>query len=160
TEIAIPAEWRGVALKDAEGRQVACEVSRQKNGKTRIAFVAEKVPPLGYSTYSIAPSDEAVPSEAISGRSVENDFFKLDFGDGGIKSLYDKRLKWEVFRTEKFYGGEVIQFTAPGSAWDVQPITVTMEDFDRTSNHSFSFESFLKGPVRTTAVREAKFQHF
>lgn len=159
-EIAIPAGWRGVVLKDAEGRQVACEVSRQKNGKTRIAFIAEKVPPLGYSTYSMAPSDEAAPSEAISGRSVENDFFKLDFGGGGIKSLYDKRLKWEVFRTEKFDGGEVIQFTAPGSAWDVQPITVTMENFDRTSNHFFSFESFLKGPVRTTTVREAKFQHF
>ena len=39
----------------------------------------------------------------------------MTFGAGGIKSLHDKQLDWEVLRTDKFEGGEVIQLTAPGS---------------------------------------------
>jgi alpha-mannosidase len=48
-------------------------------------------------------------------------------------------------------------------AWDDPPAnveSVTMEDFDKTSNHDFPFTIFLHGPVRSTAVREAQFKHF
>ena len=74
---------------------------------------------------------------------IENQFYRLTFGAGGIKSLYDKRLKWEVLRTDKFDGGEVLQFTAPGQAWE-DPEIVTVENFDKTSNHAFPFKQFSK----------------
>lgn len=78
---------------------------------------------------------------------------------GGIKSLYDKRQEWEALRTDKFDGGEVLQFSAPGNAWE-DPERVTMEAFDRTSRHDFPFKALVRSPVRTSAVRESQFEHF
>lgn len=156
-ELSLPSDWRSATVRDSRGHSLPCELSRQPGGKTRITFVAEAIPSLGYCTYSVEPSTAS--TEPISGRSTENDFLKVTFGDGGIRSLYDKRLKWEIFRTEKFDGGEVLQFTAPGNAWE-DTENVTMENFDQTCRHPFPFKTFTKGPVRTTALREATFDHF
>jgi alpha-mannosidase len=84
---------------------------------------------------------------------------RVELGDGGLKSLYDKRLEQEILRTDKIAGGEVLQFTAPGWGWGDKEI-VTVEDFDKTSNHPFPVKNFAEGPVRTTAFREAAFKHF
>ncbi|MGH9345304.1 MAG: glycosyl hydrolase-related protein, partial [Terriglobia bacterium] len=156
-----PSGWRGVILRDETGRQIPVELSGSVSEglPARLVFAAESVPPAGYRTYSIEPGPSPAPGNPLSGRIAENQFIKVSFGDGGIKSLYDKRQRWEALRTEKFDGGEVIQFTAPGSAWE-DPEIVTMENFDKTSNHPFPFKSFLQSPVRTTAVREAHFTHF
>lgn len=156
-----PSGWDGVAVRDETGKETPVELSggESEGSPVQVVFVAESVPSLGYRTYSIGPAPSPSPAKSLTGRIAENQFFKVVFGDGGIKSLYDKRLRWETLRTEKFDGAEVIQFTAPGSAWE-DPEIVTMENFDRTSNHPFPFKSFVEGPVRTTAVREASFGHF
>jgi len=90
---------------------------------------------------------------------MENDFLRATLGAGGLKSLFDKQLNFEILNTGKFYGGEVLQFTAPGQAWEDLE-TVTTADFDKTSNHEFRRVSFDRGPVMTTAVCEAQFKHF
>jgi len=90
---------------------------------------------------------------------MENDCLRVALGVGGLKSLYDKRLKLEVLKTDKFFGGEVLQFTAPGAGWDDTEI-VTTKDFDKTSHLDFPLRSFDQGPIMTTAVREARFPHF
>lgn len=156
-----PAGRHAFVLRDASGREVPYEIlDSPGNGlSTEIVFVAEAVPSLGYCTYSLEPSSVSPPVIPLTGKKIENDFFKMAFGSGGIKSLYDKKLKWEVLRTEKFDGGEVIQFTAPGYAWD-RAENVTMEHFDKTSNHAFPLKSVSRGPVRVTARREASFKHF
>ncbi|MGH9445319.1 MAG: glycosyl hydrolase-related protein, partial [Terriglobia bacterium] len=156
-----PSGWGGVALLDETGKKIPVELSggESEGSPARLVFVAESVPSLGYRTYSLEPAPAPSPPKSLSGRIAENQFFKVVFGDGGIKSLYDKRLRWETLRTEKFDGAEVIQFTAPGSAWE-DPEIVTMENFDKTSNHPFPFTSFVEGPLRTMGAREASFQHF
>ncbi|HEX5482514.1 MAG TPA: glycosyl hydrolase-related protein, partial [Terriglobia bacterium] len=157
----MPSGWQGVTLRDEAGREVPCEISAKQEGDTatEVVFVAERVPSLGYRSYAMEPASSAASVTTLSGRRVENQFFKVVFGDGGIKSLYDKRLTWDALRTEKFDGGEVVQFTAPGVAWE-DPEIVTMENFDKTSRHPFPFKTFTKGPARITALREAAFKHF
>lgn len=154
-----PPGWEGVVVRDESGREAPCEVSGNGGSWFRLVFAAEAVPSIGYRAYSLQPASTAAPLKALTGRSAENQFFKVVFGDGGIRSLYDKRLKWEALRAEKFDAGEVIQFTAPGSAWE-DPEIVTMQNFDKTSRHPFPFTSFVSGKVRTTAVRQAVFKHF
>jgi alpha-mannosidase len=90
---------------------------------------------------------------------LENGFLRVVLGRGGLESVYDKRLRQEVLRTGKFFGGEVLQFTAPGLAWEDLE-TVTMADFDRTSDHEFPITKSVQGAVRSTVVREAKFKRF
>ncbi len=154
-----PSGWQGFAIRDNSGKGVPCEILGKDGTSTCFDFVAEAVPSVGYRTYVLDAAPAAAPVTPLAGRSAENPFFKIVFGDGGIKSLYDKRLKWDVLRTGKFDGGEVIQFTAPGLAWE-DPEIVTMENFDKASNHPFPFKTFTRGPVRITAVREAAFKHF
>jgi alpha-mannosidase len=157
-----PSGWANLSVHDSTGKEVPCEIVEGHLGgeTTKVLFVASAVPSVGYKTYYFASSSTAVHAPTtLTGDTIENKFYRLTFGAGGIKSLYDKRSKWEVLRTDKFEGGEVIQFTAPGQAWE-DPEIVTVQDFDKTSNHSFQFKQFSKSALRTTAVREAQFQNF
>ena len=157
-----PAEWSAFSVRDSEGIDVPFEITSdalEKQG-VEIAFVAEDVPSAGYRTYYLGPTNSPAPqARPLSGETMENDFLRVVLGAGGLKSLFDKRLKAEILKTDKFFGGEVLQFTAPGGAWDDTEI-VTTEDFDKTSNHDFRTLSFRQGPVITKAVREAQFKHF
>jgi alpha-mannosidase len=154
--------WNNLALRDDTGKEIAYEVL-EKNPETedtKFLFVAEAVPSVGYRTFYLtsSPTKPQRPS-ILTGNAMENDFLRVIFGSGGIKSLYDKKQRWEVLRTDKFDGGEILQFSAPGHAWD-DFVNVTTEDFDRTANHDFPFQRFEKNSVRTTAVREAQLKNF
>ena len=156
-----PALWRGFTLKDDSGSAVPFELigGNDHENDYRIAFVAERVPSVGYRTFYLEHGEPSPQPVNLSGSTIENDFFDLSFGPGGIHRLHHKRLNWEVFNTDKFDAAEVLQFNALGFAWD-DPEIVATQDFDKTSNHSFTFRSFSKTPLRTMAVREAAFRHF
>jgi alpha-mannosidase len=161
-QVAVPQGWINFALHDDSGKEIGYEVleGSAESGTIKFIFVAGAIPSVGYKTFYLtsSASKPQAPS-ALTGDTMENQFLEVTFGRGGIKRLYDKKQKWEVLRTDKFDGGEVLQFTAPGVAWE-GPEDVTMQDFDRTSNHYFPFERFEQNAVRTTAVREAKFKNF
>ncbi|HVA00647.1 MAG TPA: glycosyl hydrolase-related protein [Terriglobia bacterium] len=161
-EVALPADWQGLTIRDDAGKEVSFEnVTPSGEGRAnKFAFIASDVPSIGYRTFYLEPGASfGSEGKPLTGEKAENDFFSLTFGPGGIKSLYDKRQKWEVLRTGKFEGGEVLQFTAPGVAWE-DPEIVTMQNFDKTSNHPFPFKSFVRGAIRSSALREAQFRHF
>ena len=159
-QLTLPPDWKWFLLHDAEGKNVAFEIipSDGKGGQ-QLVFVAEQVPSIGYRAYYLEPARTSGSASSLEGNVLENSFFKVTFGAGGIKSLLDKRLNWEALNTEKFCGGEVIQLTARGYAWD-DPETVTTKDFDKTSNHPFPFKTLSRTTLRATAIREARFTHF
>jgi alpha-mannosidase len=160
-KVDLPAAWSGFTVRDGAGKEVPCQTVGGASGSTaEIEFVGEDVPSLGYKTYYLEQAAARPPrGAAATGTTLENAHLRAALGAGGLKSLYDKRLKLEVLKTDKFFGGEVLQFTAPGFAWDDKEI-VTTQDFDKTSRHDFRVVSFEKGPVSTTVAREAKFAHF
>ena len=150
------------ALRDENGQDVPLERGGDWNapGPVTLIFVAERVPPVGTRTYRLEYVGHPPAGKAtVTPEKIENQFFRVAFGKGGIKTLYDKRQRWDTLRTDKFDGGEVLQFTAPGQAWE-DPERVTLDDFDRTALHDFPFTSITKSPIRTTAIREAQFTHF
>ena len=162
SKITLPAGWSGVAVRDNAGREILYQIVEENLGSRaiEIAFVAEDVPSAGYKTYRLEQADPSfTKARPISGDVMENDSLRVVLGAGGLKSLFDKRLQREMLKTDKFFCGEILQFTAPGLAWEESEI-VTTEDFDKTSNHDFHFRSFDKGSIMTTAVREAQFKHF
>jgi alpha-mannosidase len=156
--VKIPAEWTGWTLIDQEDREIPCEFIGDPGSSVRgrLVFMAENVPSVGYRSYFLrTATGRRAQVSALNGQTVENDFYRLTFGNGGIKELYDKRLHWDVLRTDKFLGGEVLEFAAPGNAWE-DTESVGMQDFDRTAAHDFPFTSFTESPIRKTAVREAR----
>ena len=160
-EVKLPAGWSGAALRDEAGHTINLEIIPPKSpgDPVTLVFLAEDIPSTGYRTYYLEQASAATPSTPIAGNTIENRFFRVALGKAGLESVYDKRQKWEVLRTDKFEGGEVLQFTAPGVAWQ-DPEIVTMADFDRTGNHPFPVRSFTRTAVRSTAVREAAFKNF
>ncbi len=156
-----PAGWPAYRLLDHTGKEVDCQIANDSAAsQTEILFVADDVPAVGYKTYYLDPASSPIPSATpISGDSLENHHLRAVMGAGGLASLYDKRLKIEMLKADKFFGGEILQFTAPGFAWD-DTEEVTTEDFDKTSNHEFRTLGSFGGPVLTATVREAKFKHF
>ena len=161
-EMAVPAEWPSFALVDDRGREVPCVIEQRDNASAavRIAFIAKDVPPIGCRSFAVRKA-EATPYKDVllAGEHLESRYYTLVFGPGGIKRLYDKASQTEVLRTSKFDGGEILQFTASGLAWE-DPQAISMAEFDRTSNHEFPIVSMRRTPIGAVAVREAKFKHF
>jgi hypothetical protein len=66
-----------------------------------LVFVAKEVPPLGYKSFRIAPSEdraEFATSIRVTDTILENRFFRIsvDAGTGAITSIFDKELKREL----------------------------------------------------------------
>jgi len=156
-----PAGWRFFSLRDSANAVIPYQITSGASGEeTEITFIADNVPSVGYKTYHLEPAYSPDPVVApVTDNTLENDALRAVIGAGGLTSLYDKRLNQEILKTDKFFGGEVLQFTAPGLAWDDTEV-VTTEDFDKTSHHDFPAVNSARGPVFAAATHEAQFAHF
>jgi alpha-mannosidase len=154
-----------LAVKDGQGRvmpaQILPPLPDQPAGVVRIEFIASGVPALGYKTFYLtedkgvpeSPSTSAKLAERVQGSVYENDFYKVTFGPGGLKSIFDKELGSELLNTRKFQGFEVFTMRSVGSGAGEfgrvqQP---TMEGFDKLSAHNpgWALEPSESGPVKT-----------
>lgn len=115
----------------------------EQNTQGKLSFFAENIPPCGYKTFYIATQSDSTivsaqnPELQQEPLVYENNFYKIVFANGGIKSIYDKEQNTELLETEKFLGGEVFTMhsegTGAGEFADIQ--LPTMEGFDKTSLH-------------------------
>jgi len=160
--VTFPTNWKAFELKDAEGKQIQFEIINrsEKKSQAEIMLLANDIPSFGYQTlYASKANNFPENRENIPDGSMENEWVLIKFGKGGISSYFDKTKNQEILRTDKFFGGEVIQLTAPGTAWEnVRP--VNMNDFDKTSLHEFKTIRAVESPLRYLIVKEAKFNHF
>jgi alpha-mannosidase len=158
---AIPQDWVGWTLVDDAGDEVPCEAADLGDaGQRSIFFIARDVPPIGFRSFVVKRSTTQNPSASVlNATTIENNDLRLTFGRSGIQSLYHKQYQWEVLRTDKFDGGEIVELSAPGNAWE-DTENVGTNELDRTAFHDFPFISTRKTPIRTTATREANFQNF
>ena len=80
----------------------------------------------------------------------ENEYYKVEFADGGIKSLYDKELSVDLLNTEKFLGSELFTMQSVGNGagefTDVQ--LPTMEGFEKMSQYGQPWSLVSEGPLR------------
>ena len=89
------------------------EVQFQLSENQVAFFYAEDVPSLGYKTYTLEfdKSKEFSEMESEESPRIENDFYTIEFDSksGGIKSLFDKKLKRELvdqdagFKLNEYY---------------------------------------------------------
>ncbi|TDW95898.1 sugar porter (SP) family MFS transporter [Dinghuibacter silviterrae] len=117
-----------------------------------LCFVAEKVPSLGYKTYTLRPSHPSGVTVQAASSVYENKFYRIEFAPGGLKSIVDKALGTELLKTDKLLGGEIFQLQSVGNGAgefsDVQP--VTMEGFEKVSQYAPKWNCTESGPVRKT----------
>ena len=115
-------------------------------------FVAEQVPSVGYKTYYLEKGSATVwPQKSKADHSVcENQYYKVEFSEGGIKAIYDKELSVQLFNTDKFLGAELFTMQSVGNGagefTDVQQ--PTMEGFEKLSQYKPTWVLVSEGPVR------------
>lgn len=149
---------KGLAVHDAAGRALpsqAISVSYHPDASIRsaeIVFVAEDVSPIGYVTFYLRPSPRAAaPDTASSAIEVlQNRFYRIALGQGGVRQIVDVEMKKDILNTEKFLGSELFTMQSVGEdagEWS-QPQQPTMEGFDKLSNYKPAWRLVESGPVR------------
>lgn len=126
-------------------------------------FVAGKVPSVGYKTYYLEKGKPESHSGTykISDSVYENQYYKVEFTEGGIKSLFDKELSTELFKTDKFLGAELFTMQSVGNGagefTDVQQ--PTMEGFEKLSQYRPQWSLIASGPVRDVYEIKKEINH-
>jgi alpha-mannosidase len=105
----VPGGVRDCVVKDKDGRAVPSQLikaERDSEGNlvaAEVAFLAKKVPAVGYDTYRLEFVAEASPSATDlrideKGLAIENEHLmvRLDPGNGAIRSLVEKRSGREL----------------------------------------------------------------
>lgn len=147
-------------LTDEQGNEVAIQNITPKyatEGQLSFVFVAEKVPSIGYKTYYLSSAKERSCFQTKGAENMfENNYYKIELVAGGVKSIYDKRMKKELINSSKFLAGEVLSFKSTGNGAGefsaIQP--VTMERFEQSSQYGSMWHKIEDGLVRE--VRELK----
>lgn len=149
---------RSVKVYNAAGKLLPAQLgkcSRDPEGfiiQTDLTFIVENVPSIGYDTYYIKTDIKAAPAENKKFVSqYENNFYRIEFGAGGISGLFDKTLKKNILNTQGFKAGDVFVMQSVGNgagefAAVQQP---DMKEFDKTSNHPVQWELAEDGDIYT-----------
>ena len=102
-------------VSDASGKIIPSRIIINGSKKS-VSFNAENVPSLGYKTYFLRKGKVSPEAEIRAGSNFyENSFYSIEFGPGGIRSLYDKELKKQVFNTTKYAGGDLLSLGYNGN---------------------------------------------
>ena len=155
----------GLRLLDEEDRDVDFEVVREADGRDEITFVARKVPPLGYRTYSwvTRPGDAAkapVPTPDGPGSGVlENEALRveIDPASGNLKSIFAKRLGRE-FVAPGEQANKLWVYEDRPENWDAWNIGYTGRSWELNRADKVALVS--DGPVKTVYRVDKSFLGF
>ena len=142
-------------VTDAGGKIIPSMIIN--DGKKKyVRFEAENVPSLGYKTYFLRKGKPAPDPEIKAGSNFyENGFYSIQLGPGGIKSLYDKEMKKQLFNTSKYAGGDLLSLGYSGNGAG-EFIRITPTNFDGSESLSMKNTGWtLKENTAVSAVFES-----
>jgi len=158
-------ETRSLTIQDANGKNIPIQYridEEYPDGtilSAKIFTIAKNVPSIGYKTFYIQTSD----NNAKSHKSFlsENEYYKIEFSEGGLKSIYDKSLKKELIDDSKFAAGEVFTMQSVGNgAGEFDKIQQpSMEGFDQTGNHQGEWKPEASGEVFSSWTKRSQLPH-
>lgn len=151
-ELDPPPSARSINVLDDEGKEMVRQVVNDgvPTGKSRLLFIAEAVPSMGYKVFHIKAGDDIETGQspiAVNKEGLENEFFKieLDPATGTVRSIRDKRYGREVLEVSG--AGNLLQaFSDSESAWDLLGPLNQVDRWDLTDVDSI--DVIEKGPVR------------
>jgi alpha-mannosidase len=128
-------------------------------GRRKVLFIAD-VPALGYKSYKFIDTLNTCKYECegiieASSTRIENDYFviEVDSENGGIKTLYDKRIGVNIFRG---YGASPIVLKDESDTWSHGVSAYRYEEGRFKDAEVSLIES---GPVRATLSVKARFSN-
>jgi alpha-mannosidase len=165
-----PGEFRqGFVLYNASGRIIPSQtttITRHPDGSVSAAdvvFIAENLPPVGYSTIYIRRSPRVLLPDTSSADilTLENRHYIVSLAPGGVEQIVDIKLQKELLITGKFLGNELFTMQSVGEdagEWS-EPQQPSMEGFDKLSNHGPGWRLIESGSVRRVAELRQEISH-
>jgi alpha-mannosidase len=149
--MAIPEGMADCEVLDQDGKQAPSQVS----GKN-VVFIARDVPSFGYKTFYLVKAGKSgiapiKPGEAWN-KPYENKYFKVTPGKQGIAGIFDKTLKRELLKTDKFEAAQWLNFIYKGQgAGEHTHITKPIADtIDKLGAFTTSWACKESGPLFVT----------
>ncbi|MBK8882093.1 MAG: alpha-mannosidase [Bacteroidales bacterium] len=149
-------------VADAAGKIVPSVVNVNGSKKT-VSFKAENVPSLGYKTYFLRKGKASSDAEIKTGSNFyENSFYSIELGPGGIRSLYDKELKKEVFNTTKYAGGDLLNlgYNGNGAGEFIQIKPTNFENAENLGIKNGTWTLTRNSPLSATFESVAALKNF
>jgi alpha-mannosidase len=113
----------GKAIVDrVTGQKVQAEILRTGRDVSRMRFLAQDVPAVGYKVYEIRQAEEVKPAEAAAESpapataTLENSYYRVDLDpdSGSVRDIYDKQLQRSlVDRQSPYRFGQYLYVTSP-----------------------------------------------
>ncbi|MEG1585499.1 MAG: glycoside hydrolase family 38 C-terminal domain-containing protein [Bacteroidales bacterium] len=139
---------KGVRVYDANGKEVAAQLTGYKNGIASLSFSTETAP-VSCSVYDIrfGNNTNKMAGVKVSDRSLENSIYKLTLNEqGDIASLIDKRTEKELVQSGKAF--RLALFTDNQShdwpAWEI--LKKTMDQPARSVDQDVRISVECSGP--------------
>ncbi len=158
-----PGKAFGVKIVNSAGKNILSQASDEEYyndhslKSVTVSFIAQKVPSIGYSTFYAVPlqtKNHSATKEknAEENQVFESDDYRIQLGEGGLSSIFDKATHKELLDTQKFMGGEIFTMHSEGNGAgefaDIQQ--PDMKGFDKTSLHTTQWKVIEDGPVFTS----------
>ncbi|WP_455584988.1 glycoside hydrolase family 38 N-terminal domain-containing protein [Bacteroides sp.] len=146
-------ELQDVSIYDINGEKLASQLSTPvyyDDGSLRTAtlsFTAPNVPSIGYTTVYLKPANKSIAKQLVNNSVIENQYYRVELGKGGVKQIFDKEFNCDLLNTDKFMAGEVFTVESVGNGageFDaIQPIS--LNGFDKMSNHDAEWNVIEEG---------------
>ncbi len=106
----LPGDWAGCRVLGGDNEEVPCQVA-----DSEVVFLATAIPSLGYSTFYLREAARTPPlPDRPWNQPFENEFFRVTPGKQGIVSIFDRELKRELLKTDKFEMAQWLDFAYKG----------------------------------------------
>lgn len=86
----------------------------QSGNKKELVFPAQDIPSVGYKTYQLKNKSAEHPNIKAGSNFIENNYYKITLGKGGITSLFDKQLGKEIINSTRFAAGDLLHMGYSG----------------------------------------------
>lgn len=132
------------------------------NSKNELHIHVSNIPSLGYSTLYLKKGRKKIKgNKKVMPNALDNDFYSLHIGKGGITYLYDNTLKKEILNTTRFSGGDVLtlEYKGNGAGEFTQMTEPTMGGYNKMSNNDSKWKIVEDGAVFTEYENSVKFKH-
>ncbi len=84
-------------------------------GKKELVFSLSAMPSIGYKTFTIKKGKRQAAEIEAGANYCDNQYYKVELGQGGITRLFDKNLNKEIFNTTAMVGGDLFHMGYEGS---------------------------------------------
>ncbi|MBT3384665.1 MAG: alpha-mannosidase [Prolixibacteraceae bacterium] len=106
------------SLKDPSGKDTPFLITEKSDDDLQyeICIDAANIPPMGYKVYAVVDGKPEKRNSGlkINGNQLENNFFKIQWNEKGITSIFSKKLQKEIL---KDYANKIQLLEDKGSSW-------------------------------------------